>query len=163
MFSKRLLSALNEQVKNELYSAYLYLGMAAYLEGENLPGMARWMRVQSREEVGHAMKLFDFIVERGGKVELAALERPATQYDSPAAAFAAALEHEQKVTAMIHHLYALALEEQDYPTQVMLHWFIEEQVEEEANVGRTAEMVAAAGGQRWALLLLDEKLAERQE
>ncbi len=163
MLSEKLLSALNEQITRELHSAYVYLGMAAYLESQNLPGMARWMRVQAQEEIGHAMKIFDFVVERGGKVELGTVDAVPTEYESPAAAFRAALEHERKITASINALYELALKENDYPTQVMLHWFIEEQVEEEDNVGRAAEMVSTAEGHPPILLMVDHRLGERSE
>lgn len=163
MLSDTLLAALNEQITKELHSAYVYLGMAAYLEAENLPGMAKWMRVQAQEELGHAMKIFNFVLERGGTVRLGAIESVPTTYDTPAAAFKAALEHERKITASINALYELAQKENDYPTQVMLQWFIEEQVEEEANVGRAAEMVAAAVGHPPVLLMIDHRLGEREE
>ena len=163
MLSKKLLDALNEQIRKELHSAYVYLGMAAYLEAENLPGMAKWMRVQSEEEVGHAMKIFDFVLERGATVTLETVEAVPTQYESPAAAFQAALEHERKITASINALYELALAEKDYPTQLMLQWFIEEQVEEENNVGRAADMVAKAQGHPPILLMVDHQLGSREE
>lgn len=163
MLSAKLLSALNEQITREFHSAYIYLGMAAYLDAQNLPGMAKWMRVQAQEEMGHALKIFDFVLERGGEVKLGTIDAVSTEYESPAAAFRAALEHEKKITASINALYELARQENDYPTQVMLHWFIEEQVEEEDNVGRAAEMVARAEGHPPVLLMVDHRLGERSE
>ncbi len=163
MLSDKLLSALNEQITKELHSAYVYLGMAAYLEAQNLPGMAKWMRVQAEEELGHAMKIFDFVLERGAQVTLGTVEAVSTEYESPAAAFQAALEHERKITASINALYELAQQENDYPTQVMLQWFIEEQVEEEDNVGRAADMVAKAQGHPPVMLMLDHRLGQREE
>ena len=163
MLSDKLLAALNEQITRELHSAYLYLGMAAYLEAQNLPGMAKWMRVQAQEELGHAMKIFDFVLERGAQVTLGSVEAVPTAYESPAAAFQAALEHERSITASINALYELAQQENDYPTQVMLQWFVEEQVEEEDNVGRAADMVAKAQKHPPVMLILDQRLGQREE
>jgi len=106
--SKTIQGAMNEQIKNELYSAYLYLSMSAYCEAANLPGFAHWMRVQAQEEVGHAMKFYDFICERGGRVVLQAIDQPPVEFQSPLHVFEQTLEHEQKVTAMIHDLYGLS-------------------------------------------------------
>ena len=130
MLSKAMQDAINEQIKNELYSAYLYLSMAAYSEANNLSGFAHWMRAQSQEEVEHAMKFFEFVNERGGRVVLHAIDQPPVDFESPVKIFEETLNHERKVTAMINSLYELALEEKDYAAQVMLHWFIDEQVEE---------------------------------
>lgn len=161
MLSKMMQDAINEQIKDELYSAYLYLSMAAYFEVESLPGFATWMRAQSQEEVEHAMKFFDFVNERGGRVELQAIEQPTVTFESPLAVFQATYEHEQKVTALIHDLYELALDESDYPAQVMLHWFIDEQVEEEKTAGEILDMFARAGDHEAAILFIDNKLAGR--
>lgn len=163
MIDQTVENALNEQIKNELYSAYLYLSMAAYFEAENLPGMAQWMKAQSQEEVDHGMKIFDFINERGGRVILGAIDQPSAEFESATAVFEQSLAHEKKVTAMIHDLYTLALEKQDYATQVMLQWFIEEQVEEEDNVGQVLEMVKMTGNKSWHLLSLDRQLGTREE
>ena len=161
MLSKDMQGAINEQIKNELYSAYLYLAMASYCEANSLPGFAHWLRAQSQEEVEHAMKFFDFVNERGGRVVLQAIEQPPVEFESPAAIFEATLEHERKVTAMIHRLFELALEEKDYPAQVLLHWFIDEQVEEESNAGQILDTLKMIGDKGQALVMLDRELAKR--
>jgi ferritin len=161
MFSKTVQDALNEQIKNELYSAYLYLSMSAHFEAANLPGFAKWMRIQAGEEQTHAMKFFDFINDRGGRVTLQAILQPPTEFTTPLAVFEQVLEHEGKVTAMIHNLYALALKENDYPTQVMLQWFINEQVEEEKNASHIVETLKLAGDKGGSLLMLDHRLGKR--
>lgn len=161
MLSKAMQEAINEQIMNELYSAYLYLSMAAYFEASGLPGFAGWMRAQSQEEVAHAMKFFDFVNERGGRVELHAIEQPPLAFVSPRAVFEATYEHEQKVTALIHDLYELALEEKDYAAQVMLHWFIDEQVEEEDSVSQILDTLERIGDQDQGLLMLDRQLGQR--
>jgi ferritin len=153
--------AINEQIKNELYSAYLYLSMAAYSEANNLPGFAHWMRAQSQEEVEHAMKFFEFVNERGGRVVLHAIDQPPADFESPVKIFEETLDHERKVTAMIHSLYELALEEKDYPAQILLHWFIDEQVEEEASAAYILDTLKAIGVKGQALVMLDRELARR--
>ena len=162
MLSQALEKAINDQIKNELYSAYLYLAMSAYLETIHLSGAARWMRQQSREEASHAMKLFDFVLGREGRVVLQAIEQPPAQFKSMLDVFQQALEHERQVTAMIHGLYDLATKERDYPTQVMLQWFIEEQVEEERSAGDVVEQLKMVGDQPAALLFLDKQLGARE-
>ncbi len=162
MLSKNMQDAINAQVRDELYSAYLYLSMAAYFESLSLPGFASWMRVQSEEEVSHAMKLFDFVNERGGRVELHAIEKPPVEFESPHDVFEATYEHEQKVTGLIHDLYKLALEEQDYASQVMLQWFIEEQVEEEDNVSQILDLLNRLGDNDRGLVLMDRELGQRR-
>ncbi|MGD2104850.1 MAG: ferritin [Anaerolineae bacterium] len=161
MLSKPVQDAINEQITNELYSAYLYLSMAAEFEATGLQGFARWMRAQSQEEVEHAMKFFDFVNERGGRVELHAIEQPPLEFGSPLAVFEATYEHEQKVTALIHDLYELALDENDYSTQVMLHWFIDEQVEEEDSVSEILGTLERIGDTDQGLLMLDRELGQR--
>jgi ferritin len=161
MLSQKLQDAINEQIKNELYSAYLYLSMAAYSEGESLPGFANWMRLQAQEEVSHAMKFFDFVNERGGRVVLHGIDQPPAEFESPIDLFERTLEHERKVTGMIHQLYGLALEENDYPTQVMLHWFIEEQVEEEDSASQILGTLERIGDKGHALVMLDRELGRR--
>jgi len=161
MLSKAMQDAINEQIKNELYSAYLYLAMSAYCEANSLPGFAHWLRAQSQEEVEHAMKFFDFVNERGGRVVLHAIDQPPVEFESPVEIFEATLEHERKVTAMIHRLFELALEEKDYPAQVMLHWFIDEQVEEESNAGQILDTLNMIGDKGQALVMLNKELAKR--
>ena len=161
MLSKAMQDAINEQIKNELYSSYLYLAMSAYCEANNLPGFGHWLRVQSQEEIEHAMKFFGFVNERGGRVVLEAIDKPPVEFESPAKIFEETLNHERKVTAMINSLYELALEEKDYAAQVMLHWFIDEQVEEEANASYILDTLKAVGEKGQALVMLDRELARR--
>ncbi|MBC7233665.1 MAG: ferritin [Chloroflexi bacterium] len=161
MLSKKLQDALNEQIKNELYSGYLYLAMSAYFEANNLPGFAHWMRVQAAEEQDHALKFFDFIVDRGGRVVLQAIDQPPVEFSSPLAVFETTLQHEQKVTGLINALYELAVAENDYPAQVMLQWFINEQVEEEKNATQIVETLKMIGEKGQALIMLDRELGQR--
>jgi ferritin len=161
MISKALQDALNEQIKNELYSAYLYLSMSAYFERTNLPGSARWMRLQSQEEVSHAMKFFDHLNDRGGSVVLQAIDQPPSEFKSPLEMFQQALAHEQKVTGMINKLYALAVKENDYPAQVELQWFVTEQVEEEKNATEIVEQLKMVGEHGPSLLMIDRQLGAR--
>ena len=163
MISDKLVKEINLQIKHEFFSAYLYLSMAAYFEDETLPGMAKWMYSQALEEQEHAMKFFKFLVERGARVELEALEKPEVEFESALVVFEKSLEHEKFVTDRINFLYDLAIEEKDYPAQVMLQWFIEEQVEEENNVGTAVDMLKMAGGKPWNLLMLDGKFGQRAE
>ena len=156
-------NAINEQIKDELYSAYLYLAMSAHFEAENFSGFAKWTRMQAEEEVEHAMKLFDFVNERGGRVKLQAIAQPAVEFGTPLEVFGEILKHEQKVTALINRLYEVALNEKDYATQVMLHWFIDEQVEEEDNASGMVERLKMAGDNKGALLQLDQYAASRSE
>ncbi|MBC8264607.1 MAG: ferritin [Anaerolineales bacterium] len=161
MSNKTVQDAMNEQIKNELYSAYIYLSMSAYFEDTNLPGFAHWMRLQAQEEEEHAMKFFHFINERGGRVVLQAIDQPPIEFESPLDVFERTLEHEQKVTGMIHQLYALAVQEQDYASQVFLQWFVTEQVEEEASATQIVETLKLIGDKRHALLMLDRELGSR--
>lgn len=159
--NQKMQDAINAQITYELYASHLYLSMVAYFEVENLSGFAHWMRMQSKEEHSHAMRLFDFLNERGGRVVLQAINQPPIEFSSARDVFEQTLAHEQKVTRLIHELYQLALDEKDYPTQVMLHWFIEEQVEEEQNTSQVLEMLKMAGDQPWHVLMIDRQLASR--
>jgi ferritin len=161
MLGKKIETIMNEQIKHELYSAYLYLSMAAQFEAENLLGFAHWMKKQSQEEMEHAMKFFDFINERGGKVALQAIEQPPLEFGTPKEIFKAAFEHEQKVTALINKIYKVALEENDYASQTFLHWFINEQVEEEAAASEIVETLNLVGDKGHTLFQLDRQLAQR--
>lgn len=161
MLPDRVRDALNTQIKSELYSGYIYLSMSAYAEAESLPGFAHWFRKQAEEELAHALRLFDYVNDRGGKVTLMAVEQPPTEFRSPLDLFERALEHERKVTGMIHDLYRTAGEAGDAATQVMLQWFIDEQVEEEKSAGLIVEQLKRAGDHGAALLMLDRALAER--
>ncbi len=162
MLSKPVQDAMNEQIKNELYSAYLYLSMAAHFESTNLSGFAHWMKIQATEEVKHGMKFFEYIYERGGKVTLKTIEQPTVDFKTPLDIFKLAYKHEQKVTALIHKLYELALKENDYPSQVMLQWFVKEQVEEEKSAETIIEQLKMAGDSSAALLMADRQFAERK-
>jgi ferritin len=161
MLSKKMLTALNDQIQHELASAYIYLSMSAYFQAENLPGFSQWMRQQFDEEMIHAFKFYDFILARGERIALQAIEAPAADYASPLEAFEKALAHEQKITADIHKLYKLATEEADYPSLSMLQWFVDEQVEEEENVGSVVDDLKRVQGSGQALLLLDRELGQR--
>lgn len=162
MLGKKLEDALNEQINKELYSAYLYLSMAAHCEAESLPGFAIWMRLQAQEELGHAMRFFDHVNNRGGRVVLKAIEMPPPVWKSPLEVFEQVLGHEQKVTGMINHLYELAVNENDYATQMELQWFITEQVEEEDSAGQVVDQLKMVGDQPMGLLMLDKQLGTRQ-
>ncbi len=161
MLPKKVQDALNQQINHELYSSYLYLAMAAHFESTNMPGFAHWMRVQSGEETEHGMKFYHYIFERGGKVFLDAIAKPPTDYKTPLDTMKKVLEHEKKVTGTIEALYELALKEKDYATQVLLHWFIKEQVEEEKNATEIIEMLKAIGDAPAGLAMLDSRLGAR--
>lgn len=153
--------AINEQIRNELFSGYVYLAMSAHFEERNLTGFARWMRLQAQEELGHAMRLFDYLLDRGGHVALDAIEQPPTEWGTPLGIFEHALEHERSVTGMIDALYDLAREKQDNATQVALQWFITEQVEEEASAEAAVDQLRMAGDNAAALLMLDQRFGAR--
>jgi ferritin len=161
MLSKKMQDALNEQINAELYSAYLYLSMAAHFEAVNLKGFANWMRVQNQEETFHGMKFFDYVLSRQGRVELKAIAAPPTKWKSPLAVFEAVYEHEVKVTGLINKLATLAQRENDHATGVLLHWFINEQVEEEANADAIVQKLKLVGDNSGGLFLLDQELAQR--
>jgi ferritin len=161
MIGKAMQDAINEQINKELFSSYLYLSMAAYFEEKNLPGFAHWMRVQEAEEREHAMKFYDFLLERGGKVTLKAIEAPKTEWASAMEVMEEVAAHEAKVTASIYALYELALQEKDYPAQVMLQWFITEQVEEEKNAAEIIASLKMIEAHETALLQLDHRLGKR--
>ena len=163
MLSKTIQDAMNEQIKNELYSAYQYLSMPAYCESVNLPGLSHWMRVQFREETEHALKFYDFIQDRGGRVVLEAIDQPVNEFGSPQEVFEQALAQEQKVTKQINNLYGLAVREEDYGSQASLQWFVTEQVEEEKNVGDVVETLKMVGDKSEALFMLDRELGERED
>jgi ferritin len=161
MINKLVQDAMNEQINKELYSSYLYLSMAAYFEDKNLPGFAHWMRVQEAEERVHAMKFYDFIYERGGRVLLKAIDAPKTEWASTLEVAQEVAAHEAKVTASIYALYETALKEKDYPAQIMLQWFISEQVEEEKNAAEIVANLKLIEDRGTAVLMLDHRLAKR--
>ena len=161
MLNPTIQDALNQQINLEFSSSYAYLAMAAYFESTHLTGFASWMRVQSQEENIHAMKLFDHMHDRGGRAALQSIPQPKLDFTSPLEAFESALHNEQKVTAAINNLYDLASKANDHATQVMLQWFINEQVEEEKNAGQTVDRLKLAGDSAAALLILDQQLGNR--
>ena len=154
--------AINRQLNAELDSAYLYLSMSAHFASEGLPGFAQWMRVQAREELGHAMRFFDHLVDRGGRVRLSALEQPTSEFGSPMAVFEQVLEHERAITASIHALHDQAVKEGDHACQPLLLWFISEQVEEEKSAAQIVDQLRMLGDQKGPLLFLDRHLGKRQ-
>jgi ferritin len=162
MIPKKIQAAFNAQIKAEMESSYLYLSMAAYFKSQTLDGMEHWMKVQAKEEMGHAMKFFDFILERGGRVELAGLAEPKAKWSSALDAFRNTYEHEQVVTGKIHALVKLAESQDDPASSNFLQWFVNEQVEEEANaleIVVTLERVGASGA---GLIMLDRELGKRE-
>lgn len=161
MLTTPVLTALNDQINHEMYSAYLYLAMSAHFELANLTGFAHWTRVQAQEELSHAMKFFDYIVDQDGHVTLKVLEQPPAQFGSPLSIFQAILEHEKKVTGLIHALYDTAAKENDYATQSVLQWFVNEQVEEEKNANQIVEELKLVGDSGASLFLVDRQLAAR--
>ena len=163
MISKIMQDAINDQINKELYSSYLYLSMAAYFENKNLPGFAKWMHIQEGEERGHAMKLYEFLVDRGGRVMLKPIAAPESDWKTSLDLFKQVSEHEAAVTASIHALYALATKEKDYAAQVMLHWFITEQVEEEKNAAEIVQQLDLVEARGTAVLMLDHQLGKRGE
>lgn len=161
MLSKKMEKAFNGQLNAEMFSAYLYLSMSAYFDSLDLGGFANWMRVQAQEEVAHAMKFYAHINERGGRVELSAIDAPKTDWDSPLAAFEDTYKHEQKVTGLIHDLVSLALAEQDDASGTFLQWFVSEQVEEEASASDLVRKAKMAGAEVGGLSMLDKELGQR--
>ncbi len=161
MLNKKLEEALNAQINAEMWSAYLYLSMAAYCHENGNPGMANWFTVQFKEEQDHAQILFNYVVARGGRVLLAPIDAVETAWKSPLAAFENTLEHEQKVTGLINNLYGLATEEKDYATQSMLKWFIDEQVEEEEAAREIIDKLRMIKDNGYGLYMIDKELAAR--
>lgn len=161
MMSPKMTDALNQQINEEYYSSYIYLAMAAYLEDMDLEGMAHWMRMQAQEEYLHGMKIFDYMIERGARVELKAVVAPPKEWNSPLAAFEGALEHEQYMTANINTLADLAISERDHATNNVLQWYVTEQVEEEANVDSIVKKLKMMGEGGHGLFMMDRELASR--
>lgn len=161
MIPERILQAINTQIGHELESAYAYLGMSVYCHSVDMAGFGAWLRAQAREEVEHAMKFLQFVEDRGGQVALPAVAQASTAYDSILHVFETALAQERKVSRLIHDIYGLAVEERDYATQVMLQWFITEQVEEESTFEQMVGKLRMLGGARDALFLMDRDAAGR--
>ena len=159
----KLERALNDQITLEFASAYAYLGMAAYFEHTAFSGFAKWMKLQGREELGHADKFFSYVVDRGGKVSLKALDEPKAEFTSPIDAFHASLVHEQKVSASICAIYELATAEKDFATLSFLKWFLDEQVEEEKTVQDIILKLELVGENRNGLYQVDKFAAKRAD
>lgn len=154
--------ALNAQINAEIFSSYLYYAMAAHFHYDGWQGMAKWMEKQAAEEESHAMKIYDHLIERGGRVIYEALEKPQTEWESPLAVFKAAQKHEEYITSRINDLFKLAREEKDYPAEIMLQWFVKEQVEEEASVGEIVQIMERMGESGHGLIMLDMQLGKRE-
>lgn len=161
MINPKLEQAINEQIKNELFSSYLYLSMAAYFYSIGLDGMANWMRVQAAEENMHAMKFFDHLNDREGRIHLEAIDKPQTEWESPIEAWWAAYKHEQFVSSKINDLLKLANEVSDFASVPLLNWFIEEQIEEEATASKIAQTLKRLGDSAHGLVMLDKELSTR--
>jgi ferritin len=161
MINDKMQTTINKQINAELYSAYLYISMSAQFQAMNLKGFANWMRVQSLEEFTHADKFYNFLIDRGGRVILNSIEGPPTKWASPLAIFQDAYKHEQKVTGLIDALVNLGIKEKDHAAHSFLQWFVNEQVEEEANADSIAQQLKLIGKNGQGLLMLDRELAQR--
>ncbi|MEX0746669.1 MAG: ferritin [Rhodothermales bacterium] len=156
-----IVEIVNAQIRAEFQAAYFYLAYAARFDLKGLPGFAAWMRKQWQEELEHGLKFYDFLLRRGASVELHALDKPAADSDSPVKVFERVLDHERHVTERIHKMYELAQAEKDYPLQTLLHWFIDEQVEEEDNAAKILDRLKMIGDSGAELYLLDKELGGR--
>ncbi len=161
MISPTMQSALNAQIHAEQYSAQLYLAMSAAMEAKSFRGFAKWLRVQAAEETAHAMKLFDFLLDRGGKPELQVIQAPPTAFGGPIETFEEVLKHEQSITSKINDLFALARAEKDFASEITLQWYVTEQVEEESTVGQILDRLHAIGDQGGAIWYLDKEMGKR--
>lgn len=161
MLQDKVLNAINDQIEKEMFAANLYLSMAAYFEDKNYTGFAHWMRLQSQEEITHAMKMFNYILDRGSKPIIGQIDKPKSDWNNPLEVFQEAYEHEKKVTAWINEVYELAISEKDYATQSFLKWFIDEQVEEEATASEIVERLDMVKDNSGLLFMLDRELGTR--
>lgn len=162
MLSKKMLDALNEQINAEMYSSYLYLSMATHFEDDNLKGFANWMHKQAKEEWAHAMRFYEYINDRMGRVTLKGIDTPPNSWASPVALFEEVCKHEAHVTALINNLVNMALDEKDHATNAMLQWFVTEQVEEEASAGEVLDTLKKIKDSPNGLFMLDHKLGQRE-
>jgi len=162
MITKKMEKALNDQINAELYSAYLYLSMSAYFEAGNLPGFAKWMRIQWQEEVMHGLKIYDYVNERGGRVTLKSIDEPPAKWKSPLDVFQATYKHEQVVTGRINDLVTQAVAEKDHATNAFLQWFVTEQVEEEKSADEIVQKLKRISDAPGGLYMLDKELGQRQ-
>ncbi len=161
MISKKMVSSMNEQINKELYSAYLYTGMASFASSIGLAGFANWFTVQTQEEVSHAQKFYNYVNQQGGRVILKAIDEPPQAFKTATDLFAKTLEHERVVTGLINKLVGQAKEEKDYATEIFLQWFVTEQVEEEENASVMLQQLKLVGNDGNGLYLLDKELSQR--
>jgi ferritin len=161
MIGKKIQDALNAQITLEQYSAQLYLAMSAHCEGRSFRGFAHWLRAQAQEETKHAMKLVTFLLDRGGKLELGAINAPPADFGTVTQVFEKILEHEKSITVKIGALFELSRAEKDYASEITLQWYVTEQVEEEANVGQIVDQLKAVGEQGGGIWYLDSKMGKR--
>ena len=162
MIKEKVLKILNKQINEELFSSYLYLSMSNYFSSLNLDGFANWMRLQSQEEYAHGMKIYDYVLQRDGKVVLAKIETPKATWKSPLEVFQETLKHERHISACINNIVTLANQEKDHATSNFFQWFISEQVEEEANAVNIVEKVKMVGDNKSGLFMLDREMGQRQ-
>jgi len=161
MLSKKMTNTINGQINREIYSAYLYLGMASYAVAEGLAGVANWFSVQVQEELAHAQKMYDYVNQQGGRVMLEAIEEPSQDFKSPEDLFKKTLAHEKKVTGLINDLMNIARSEKDHATEIFLQWFVTEQVEEEANATDILNKFKLMGKDGNGLFMIDSELSQR--
>lgn len=161
MIKEVVAKSINDQINKEYYSSYLYLSMSAYFEAEGLKGFANWMRIQAKEESDHAEKFFNYLNERGGRVELKAIEQVPTDFDGIVKVFDQVLEHEEMITASINDMMDVAIEAKDHATKSFLQWFVDEQVEEEATVGDIINSIKLIKGDGQGILMMDRELGSR--
>lgn len=162
MLKDSVLKILNKQINEEMYSSYLYLSMSAFFSSINLDGFAKWMRIQSQEEYAHAMKIYDYVLQRDGKVMLTKIETPKPVWKSPLEVFQETLKHEKHISACIHQIVNLAIKEKDHATNHFFQWFVGEQVEEEATANAIVEKMKLIGDTKSGLFMLDRELGQRQ-
>jgi ferritin len=161
MIKKEVLDAINEQINAESYSAYMYLSMAAYFENLGLPGFANWMKVQYQEESAHALKFFNYLIDRNGKVVLKPIKQVPVDFDGIVDAFEKTLAHENEVTELINNLVNVAIAANDHATQSFLKWFVDEQVEEESNVEKILATLKLINGEGNGIFMIDRELSQR--
>jgi ferritin len=161
MISKTIQDALNVQINLEQYSAQLYLSMSAHCAAKSFLGFAQWLKVQASEETAHATKLIDFVLDRGGKLELKPIAAPPQDFGGVIEVFEKILAHEKDITSKINALFALARTEKDYASEIALQWYVTEQIEEEANVGQALEHLRAVGDKGGGIWYLDSKMGKR--
>ncbi len=161
MISENITHALNDQITNELNSSYIYLAMSAHFSALNLNGFAHWFRIQYEEERGHALRIYDHVLDRGGTVNLAALAQPSLEWDSPLSAFTEARDEERRIAGSIDELIELAVAAKDHATRILLDWFVSEQVEEERITTEIVDQLQMVGDSRIGLFMIDERLKSR--